>query len=274
MGGIEKKILIVFSLLILSTFFSTAQEDYGSISGKISPSGIEAEVFVKIGGFPSYLDYEVKKIAISKTINGEYNIPLPEGVYDLVIVSDGYSTKTISGVEVKRNFVSKVLEITLEPVLNGGVISGYVRPKNSSTLILVKKDSENEFAAIADSDNGFFEIRGLTPGNYWLVIPGSDLFHMLQWRDLRIVENNETQINITLTPRNLQMLKDRVFVEFLKTLPESERETLISESGSKIISKLENVNTDVYLIDIPDNKDVPGMISFFKSNDKVSNSYE
>lgn len=143
MAGIKLHILIkTFYILLLFTLSVNAQT--GKISGKI----VDAETGEAVIGCNVIV--EGTNIGAAADINGIYTITnIPNGVYNLVFSSIGYSKKTVTNVEVKSNQLTTIdIVLPAESFEIEEVVITAEAAKNTEAGLLINRQKSN---AVSDA---------------------------------------------------------------------------------------------------------------------------
>jgi len=282
MSIMNKKTIFLFipllTILFISFVFSQekggggeAAEGKGSISGKVLPIDSNATVYVN---YPSQSSIALK-IAGFATIddNGEYIIPVPAGIYNIIVISKGYYTdRSASQIEVKENQITEIEDITLTKSINAGSISGFINPIVGGTAVVIKKHGANKFDSFdIVAKDGSYEFTDLEPNTYGLFVSAPN-FYDYKWGMIDIIANTSLSgFILTLTPINSSYLLDRIMIKFQPGVTEEEKENIIESYNCTLMEHYEYSQT--YTVNIPRDKTVEEMVELFKTNSKVKSAY-
>jgi len=179
------------------TLTDQANQLLGSITGRVTQSDGTAisDVIVKVTAGPSTGQ------SVRSDDQGDYGVPdLPEGTYTLTFTHSGYSTSTVTGIEVIAGRTT-TLDVMLGLSTTGGVLIGAVTDMDgvavASATVKVLQNS-TVIATATTGSSGTYRISGLEAGTYVVQVSKTG-FITAQVSGVEITAGATTTVDAQLT---------------------------------------------------------------------------
>lgn len=267
-----KKIILLIFIILLSNLLivnvTSVFAQSGEIKGKVLPIDSNAIVYALQGPKDS-IYIKIYGAALTRNEDGTYDIRLPSGKYNLVVVAAGYYlNKSLTNVEVVENGTTIVENIALEKSFGTGSISGTVEPTVKGATVIMWSSGLNGIDII--DEEGKFRISDLKPAAYQLFVPDTTTrsFHLYKRDEINIGANeNLSGYDLVLTPAGKDYLIDRLIVEFNNSVTDEEVQNILEKYNSQVMNRISN--TKSFLINVPKNMTTTDLMELLKSENKI-----